>query len=158
MLKSCIERHQPFLSLLNHYLTINKVSQPMTEQSITPTYDWNLKNCRVKIDDPDTRAWAEFVINNLTKSNKDVLQGTLPVTLMMNGWLSEDTAMMFSSIIEDRWKAMVKAVDNGKLKSKTYPSLGYQRERHVVGAAICELMSQGYDSEFFKSLENFKLK
>ncbi|TOJ32018.1 hypothetical protein CGI42_27030, partial [Vibrio parahaemolyticus] len=61
----------------------------MTEQSITPTYDWNLKNCRVKIDDPDTRAWAEFVINNLTKSNKDVLQGTLPVTLMMNGWLSE---------------------------------------------------------------------
>ncbi|MFS1429096.1 hypothetical protein LMH73_018605 [Vibrio splendidus] len=125
----------------------------MKELALKPIHNWQLKDCRVKIDDADTIAWAQFIIDNLTTKNKDSLKGMLTMTVKCFGWLSEDAAMMFGSVIEDRTKALIKAIDSGKVPSYRYPSLSYQRERHILGATICELIAQGYESEFFSSFE-----
>lgn len=126
----------------------------MPEQ-ITPSYDWpNLTKCRVELEHPDTRAWAVFIIDNLTKANKETLSGILPFMVKHYGWLHDDIAGLFGSVIEDRTSALVKAVDSGKVESTKYPTLSYQREREIVGAAICELISQGYESEFFKEISD----
>lgn len=124
----------------------------MNNNSITPIHNWNLKNCRVAITDCDTKAWAEFIINNLTTNNKKVLSGMLPFLVKHYGWLSVEVAMQFGSVIEDRTKALMKAINSDLVTSKMYPSLSYQRERNVLGAAICELIAQGYESEFFNSI------
>lgn len=124
----------------------------MPEQ-ITPTYNWpNLINCRVELDHPNTRAWAVFIIENLTKANKETLSGVLPFMVKHYGWLHDDIAGLFGSVVKDRISALVKAIDSGKVESTKYPTLTYQREREIVGAAICELISQGYESEFFKEI------
>ncbi|MGD1524024.1 hypothetical protein [Vibrio owensii] len=121
---------------------------------ITPSIDWELKNCRVGLSDPDTREWAIFIIDNLTKKNKDVLQGVLPVLVSQFGWLNPIVSGMFGSVIEDRLTALQKAIDAGRVDSNRIPTLSYQRERDIVGAAICELLHQGYESEFLQGLKS----
>lgn len=120
--------------------------------TIRPIHEWNLKNCNtISITDEDTKLWAEFIINNLTQKNQSVLQG-FSMFIRELGWLNETTAGLFGSIIEDRTKSLIRAIDSGVVSSKKFPSLRYQRERHVLGAAICELVAQGYGSEFLNSL------
>lgn len=124
----------------------------MPTEAIKPTHKWNLPNCRVSIDDLDTKQWALWIMNNLTKNNKDYISKVLPIMIQINGWLSEDTAMMLAPVIEDRTKALIKAIDSGKVESKKICSLTYARERYQVGAAICEIVSQGEGNEFFNVL------
>lgn len=119
----------------------------------TPSYDWsNLVNCRVLVEHPDTQHWAKFILDNLTKQDKEVLQGCLPIMVKMNGWLHEDTAGMMCLAVESRTQALIKAIDKGEVTSKSYPSTYYHRERHQIGAAMCELIAQGQGNEFFDSI------
>ncbi len=126
---------------------------PNQDKTITPKHTWKLQGCRVGLEDPDTRAWAEYIINNLTKKNEEILSGVLPMMLKHFGWLNEDVAGLFGSVIEDRTKALIDAIHNNKVNSDKYPTLTFQRERHVVGAAICELVAQGHGSDFLNSFE-----
>lgn len=120
----------------------------MLTRAVTPKHNWQFKTrCRVDVRDSDTQQWALFIINNLTKQNLEVLKGYMPITLKINGWLDEHTASLFAPIVEDRTKALIKAVERGECQSVKYPTLSYAREREVVGAAICELVEQGYGDE-----------
>ncbi len=120
---------------------------------ITPKHDWQFKTkCRIEVSDADTQQWALFIINNLTKQNVEVLKGYMPITIQIHGWLDEHTASLFAPIVEDRTKALLKAVENGACQSGKYPTLSYAREREVVGAAICELVEQGFANGLKSSL------
>jgi peptidyl-tRNA hydrolase len=119
----------------------------------TPIHNWsNLTNCRIKVHNPDTQRWAKFILDNLTKHDKDVLKGCLPIMVKLNGWLHEDTAGMMCMAVESRTQALIKAIDKGDVTSQSYPSTSYQRERHAIGAAMCELIAQGRGNEFFDSI------
>ena len=123
-----------------------------TLTKIEPSIEWGFSSGQVSLTDTDTKAWAEFFINNLTKKNKVVLSGLLPLMVKMNGWLSPDVAMRFSIVIEDRTPALIDAIVKKKISSNRIPSLSRQTQRHIVGAAICELINSGYRSDFFISL------
>ncbi|CAH7264157.1 conserved hypothetical protein [Vibrio chagasii] len=122
------------------------------DTKITPTHNWDLTNCWIKLDDPDTRTWAEFIINNLTAKNKEYIQGTLTIMVKNFGWLDSSVAMLMGVVVESQMKPIIKAIDSEKITSTKYPSAKYQRERHMIGAAICELIAQGYGNEFLNGV------
>ncbi len=122
---------------------------------LIPKHDWKFRTkCWVKIDNIHTQKWALWIINNLTKKNVELLKGIMPITIQQCGWLDEHTAGLLSIVVEDRQSALIKAVDKGECgEIYKYPSFTKKIEREHVGAAICELVSQGYADDFKKLVE-----
>jgi len=125
----------------------------MKKSGIKASIDWNIKGTSVGVEDAETRAWAEFIIDNLTTKNKEILSGVLPFTVKHNGWLDSVTAGLFGSVIRDRVNALQKAIVANQVNSYTIPTLNRQHDRYAVGAVICELIHAGYENEFLQSLE-----
>lgn len=121
---------------------------------IIPKHNWKFRTkCWVKIDSIETQNWAMWIISNLTKKNIALLKGIMPITVSQFGWLNEQTAGILCMVIEDRQRALIKAVDKGECESHKYPSFVKKIEREHVGAAICELVAQGYAEDFKKLVE-----
>jgi len=129
---------------------------------LTPKHDWKFRTKSwVKIDCIHTQTWALWIINNLTKSNIELLKGIMPITIAQFGWLNEQTAGILCMIIEDRQDALMKArtkeidkaLDRGEDVTEMYPTFNKKVQREYVGAAICELVAQGYAEDFKKLVE-----
>ncbi|SHH56235.1 hypothetical protein [Ferrimonas marina] len=105
--------------------------------------EWDFK-ASIKVDDPDTVALAQFLLASLTEKNLAVLQKPISIMLPIDGWRSKTIATLFSPVIVDRLTMLQKAIESGQCQSQTIPALNRQAQRHVVGAAMCELLNKGY--------------
>lgn len=106
--------------------------------------DWQQKGS-LQVGAPNTEAAARWIFNNMTKKNKKLLGSILRNWFEVSnaGWLDDGTAEMWSMVIEDRGRALNKAIMAGKL-GKDMCTVPTHRNywRHAIGATICELIAQ----------------
>lgn len=122
-------------------------------QVVEATIDWELpKRTKIKINQPDTCAWAKYILDNLTKSNEKLLSEILPPMLKIFGLMNGITLANFTRVVENRIPKVIKAIDKEELDATHYPSSLRKGDHMVIAAAMCELLKAGYPNQFLNEL------
>ncbi|WP_318515579.1 hypothetical protein [Photobacterium leiognathi] len=124
---------------------LEALTNPAPDLEFQVRGSWSFSNAKRNVNHPDFRAYALWLLDDLTDDEIETLTPVLRIWNLKGEWLQYTVANSIGNLLanDSRQKRIIKAIESGKCKAQRFPELHRKSDRDAVGAVLCELHHAG---------------